>query len=71
MLGQKRKQEQETNSQHSQLKLKYQKHSQNYAKIDTAYDELSYHRGWKANVLKATREPLNREEKRSNILLLK
>ena len=40
-------------------------------KLDTAYDELSYHRGWKANVLKATREPLNREEKRSNILLLK
>ena len=40
-------------------------------KLDTAYDDLSYHRGWKANVLKATREPLSREEKRSNILLLK
>lgn len=40
-------------------------------RLDTAHEELSYYRGWKANVLKATREPLNREEKQNNILLIK
>lgn len=40
-------------------------------KLANALQDISFLRAWKTSVLRATREPLDREEKTHNILLLK